>query len=154
MLLVGALLEGMERIALGDYVTGTPAFRTAWWVEPYLYSHPILFGIVFAAGFLFVARHFTGTVDTQFGVRFGLVLFLIGSFPIFVLFGVALAVPTEALPFWVLRNLSQYVSAGAALGWLIGRQQRNKYSESVLVVTMYPHNHLDQYEDRQLRQGR
>ena len=124
MLLVGALWEAIESYLLGNYVTGNGAFRSGWWVVPYLYCHPLLFGFVFAAGFTLVARHFAGIVDTQFGIQFGLVLFLIGSLPIFVLLGAALAVPAKVLPFWVLRNLSQYVAAGAVLGWLFSRQQR------------------------------
>lgn len=123
MLLVGALWEATECYVVGDYVSDNPAFRKRWWVVPYLYCHPILYGFAFTAAFIFVARYFTETVSTGFGLAFGLALFLVGSLPIFVLLSAAVDIPFAVVPLWILRNLSQYVAAGAVLGSIVTRWQ-------------------------------
>ena len=50
------------------------------------------------------------------GACFGLVVFLIGSLPVYLLNYASFAVSSHVIQAWVVQSLCQYVFAGAALG--------------------------------------
>src|SRR5207249_948693 len=50
------------------------------------------------------------------GAAFGVLVFLVGSLPVFLLNFASFRVPAVILASWVVQSLAQYVAAGALLG--------------------------------------
>lgn len=103
-----------------EYKT-SPCFRP-WpgWTERYMFVHPIWFGFVFAGGWVVVRR---GRSPDGWGraagagAVYGLLLFAVGSLPVFALVYASFQVsPVLVAVSWAGRNLAQYATAGACVG--------------------------------------
>jgi hypothetical protein len=128
MLAVGGvfnLVEAAIPSIPAEYQTG-PAFRT-WpgWTERYMLAHPIWFGFVFALGFAMFAGNCSsgsraaGSYSSAAirGAAYGLLVFVIGSLPVFALVYASFRVSPELVAVsWAARNLAQYVIAGTLVG--------------------------------------
>jgi hypothetical protein len=101
------------------YTDHPEVFRT-WpgWTRTYMTCHPFLYGFVFASGFHIInaIKKETIPLDTRNGAIYGLLVFAIGSLPVFLLSYGALRVPGIVITAWVLQSLLQYIAAGALLG--------------------------------------
>jgi hypothetical protein len=92
-----------------------PVFRP-WcgWSCIYMIVHPFWFGLAFA--WLFTVLE-PPTRTSLAGARFGAVLFLVGALPVYLLCFASIAIPRPVIVCWSLQGLTQYVLAGAALGY-------------------------------------
>ena len=92
----------------------SPVFRP-WngWTRNYMIAHPFGFGFAFAWLFTFLEPR---TRTTVAGACFGVVLFLVGALPVFLVIDASIAIPRQVIECWLLQSFSQYVLAGAALG--------------------------------------
>jgi hypothetical protein len=92
------------------------------WTHYYMFWHPIAFGVLFAVIFhvLHRAHCFTGRLaGPRGGALYGLLVFAIGSLPVFLLNYASFQVsPQLILWTWILPNLAQYLVAGSLLGFL------------------------------------
>jgi hypothetical protein len=90
-----------------------PPFRP-WpgWTMYYMIAHPFWFGFAFAWLFTFLEPWPTIAV----GARFGVVLFLVGALPVYLLIYASIAIPRQVILCWLLQGFLQYVLAGTALG--------------------------------------
>lgn len=101
------------------YTDHPEVFRT-WpgWTRAYMICHPFFYGFVFASGFHVIQAIKRGTIPlgTRNGMIYGLLVFAIGSLPVYLLNYGALRVPGIVITAWVVQGLLQYAAAGALLG--------------------------------------
>lgn len=106
------------------YADHPEVFRT-WtgWTRTYMICHPFLYGFVFASGFHVI--HAIKKEDVPLGTRngaiYGLLVFAIGSLPVYLLNYGALRVPGIVITAWVTQSLLQHIAAGALLGCVTDR---------------------------------
>ena len=93
----------------------------AGWTRTYMLIHPFAFGAVFTLIYLLLQRS-QGTAGPFMhalgGIRFGAVIFLVGSLPIFLLNLASFNVSGKVIVVWTTQNAIQYLTAGLILGWL------------------------------------
>ncbi len=125
MLGVGLAFNWLEAgiPAIGTEYENKAIFRD-WpgWSQAYMWAHPVWFGFVFAAGFSLVrvGRTLSGWgMAAGCGLAYGVMVFLVGSLPVFALIYASFRVSPELVAVsWAARNLTQYAVAGLALGLL------------------------------------
>ena len=85
--------------------------------------HPFLYGFVFASGFhvIHAIKKEAVPLGTRNGAIYGLLVFAIGSLPVYLLNYGALRVPGIVITAWVTQSLLQYIAAGALLGCVTDR---------------------------------
>jgi hypothetical protein len=90
------------------------------WSQAYMWAHPVWFGFVFAFGFALVNRDRCQSGwgwAAGYGLAYGVVVFLVGSLPVFALIYASFRVSPELVAVsWAARNLTQYAAAGLVLG--------------------------------------
>jgi hypothetical protein len=126
MLVVGWAFDHLEALfpAIKEEYDNKAVFRN-WpgWTETYMRVHPCWFGFVFALVYVLVsrARLPAGSGPAiKYGVLYGAFVFLVGSFPVFVLMYASFQVSMELMAVsWVARNLAQYLIAGLFLGLIV-----------------------------------
>ncbi len=82
----------------------------------YMAIHPLVYGFVFAGGFLGLRQAASFPQGVAGGVLYGFGVFLVGSLPVFLLMYASLQVPVEIIGLWIAQNLIQYLLAGMAVG--------------------------------------
>ena len=113
--LVPTLAPGLEN----EYKNRALFRSLAGWPGIYMFLHPLLYGVLFAAAFRLVGgvervqKWWQGLIV---GACFGLAVFLVGSLPVYLLNYASFAVKPAVILSWVAQSLCQYVTAGAALG--------------------------------------
>ena len=123
MLAVGKVFDLIEAAipSIPAEYASDPGFRP-WpgWTKGYMFAHPIWFGFVFAGGFAVVTRLCPAggwAAAAWRGAGYGVLLFLVGSLPVFALVYASFRVSPELMAVsWAGRNLVQYVVAGACVG--------------------------------------
>ena len=106
------------------YADHPEVFRT-WpgWTRAYMICHPFIYGFVFASGFhvIYAIKKEDVPLGTRNGAIYGLLVFAIGSLPVYLLNYGALRVPGIVITAWVTQSLLQYIAAGALLGCVTDR---------------------------------
>jgi hypothetical protein len=100
--------------------TDHPAVFRPWagWTRTYMILHPFVYGFVFAWAYAVVrdaARDGVGH-GTAGGATYGLLVFLVGCLPVYLLNYASFRVPAIIIVSWMASSLAQYVTAGALLG--------------------------------------
>ncbi len=105
-----------------EYRNGAVFRPWAGWTHYYMFWHPMAFGILFAVIFhnLHRAHCFTGRLaGPRGGGLYGLLVFAIGSLPVFLLNYASFQVSAQLILWtWILPNLAAYLVAGSLLGFL------------------------------------
>jgi hypothetical protein len=83
--------------------------------------HPFGFGVVFATVYLLLLEGGCIAPGWRGGLPYGSVVFLVGSFPIFLLVYASFNLARQVVAYWILQNACQYVAAGLALGLVASR---------------------------------
>lgn len=133
MLAVGWLFDRLEAMipSIAAEYQNHAVFRT-WpgWTEFYMRIHPCWFGFVFSVVYILAtpSRSIIGRRSAVIhGACYGLLVFSIGSLPVFALIYASFQVSLRLMLIsWVARNLAQYVIAGAFLGLVIQRWRNPK----------------------------
>lgn len=106
--------------ALTTAYTDHPEIFRTWpgWTRAYMICHPFFYGFVFASGFhvLHAIKRETIPLGARNGAIYGLLVFAIGSLPVFLLNYGALRVPGIVITAWIIQSLLQYTAVGALLG--------------------------------------
>lgn len=110
---------GVPAIAPGipPQFKNSPLFRP-WegWTSTYMSIHPMWFGPLFAMGYLMLLSKRALQTGWRGGLAYGAGLFLLGSFPVFLLAFASFQVSTEVILAWIAQSLCQYTVAGAIVG--------------------------------------
>lgn len=106
--------------ALSTAYTDHPELFRTWpgWTRTYMICHPFLYGFVFASGFhaLQTMKKESIYFGTMAGAFYGMLVFVMGSLPVYLLNYASLRVPSIVIMAWVFQSLLQYTAAGALLG--------------------------------------
>jgi hypothetical protein len=86
------------------------------WTSTYMLIHPLWFGGVFGAGFLALKSRHALAPGWKGGLEYGLGVFMVGSFPVYLLVFASLQVSPEVILAWGSQSCCQYVAAGIAVG--------------------------------------
>ncbi len=86
------------------------------WTSTYMTIHPLWFGALFAMGYLALRSRQALRPGWRGGLEFGFGLFLIGSFPVFLLAFASFQLSTSVIATWIAQSFCQYIAAGAAVG--------------------------------------
>ena len=98
---------------------GHPELFRSWsgWTRIYMAVHPVVYGFLFSFAFaLFNERRFIRGPGG--GPLFGVLVFLVGSMPVFLITHASVRLPALITVGWTVQNLTQYVTAGLVLGWI------------------------------------
>lgn len=88
------------------------------WTSTYMYLHPFGFGVIFAAVYLASLARGGIREGCRGGAIYGLLVFLVGSLPVYLLTYAAFQISSELAISWVVQSACQYIVAGAVLGWV------------------------------------
>jgi hypothetical protein len=92
----------------------------AGWTSTYMLIHPLWFGVLFAAVYLWLRVPGGPLAGWRGGATYGLGVFLVGSLPVYLLAFASFQVSQGVMTCWVAQSLCQYVAAGAAVGAVAG----------------------------------
>ena len=106
------------------YIDHSALFRI-WpgWTRSYMLCHPFVYGFVFACGFhaFHAMKKESIHVGTMAGALYGVLVFAIGSLPVYSLNYGSLRLPGIVITSWVVQSLLQYTAAGTVLGCMTDR---------------------------------
>jgi hypothetical protein len=97
------------------------------WTRHYMLIHPVGFGFIFAFVYSCLrSSHLSGTPlrGPTGGALFGVLVFIVGSLPVFFLSFASLRIPVLVIVAWIAQNLTQYVTAGLAIGSIADGRSR------------------------------
>lgn len=106
---IGALLPELQRHFEND------ALYRPWdgWTSTYMIIHPFAYGPVFALVHAFYSEENGGW---RAGLKFGLVVFVVGALPVWLLSFASFQISLEMALAFLLQSLCQYAAAGTAIG--------------------------------------
>jgi len=123
LFVVGACFHALAPLVpgLAPAYADHPEFFRPWpgWTRAYMLVHPFGYGLVFAWAFGLArdaARRHGRPLGPAGGAAFGLLVFLVGSLPTFLIVFAAARLPGIIFGAWLVQNLAQSVAAGAVLG--------------------------------------
>lgn len=86
----------------------------------YMVAYALAYGTVFGAAYLFLQRRLQLAGGVISGLQYGLLLWVVGSAPIFLLMYASAKIPGPIVVAWILQNLVQYLVTGSTLGAVAG----------------------------------
>jgi hypothetical protein len=89
------------------------------WTGTYMILHPFWYGLVFGTVYLLLLKRGCVAPGWRDSIIYGLVVFLVGSLPVFLIAYASFNVQLKVIIYWIIQNACQYLAAGLAVALVV-----------------------------------